>query len=344
VKSFVSTLFAANPDANVIVLGDLNDFQFSDTLSILEQAGLHALIDDLPLAERYSYVFQGNSQAIDHMLAGGGLLPRPRAYDPVHVNAEFATQVSDHDPQVAGFTLDGPTVSANGPYTVDEGSTTTLTASGSDPSGGALSYRWDLDGDGVYETVGATPAFSVADGPATRTVALIATAPDGATATSSAVVEVKNVAPSAVLTAPASVNAPSPILLELAAATDPSAADTAAGFEYAFDCGDGFGSWSAVATASCPTTDVGTRTVRGAIRDRDGGVTTYTAIVAISVSVDSLCATIRGWAKNAGQANSLCVKLQHGQIEAFAHEVDAQTGKAFTSDQAALLKRLAARL
>jgi hypothetical protein len=289
-------------------------------------------------------VFDGNSQAIDHMLVGGGLLPRPRAYDPVHVNAEFATQVSDHDPQVSGFTLDGPTVSANGPYTVDEGSTTTLTASGSDPSGGALTYRWDLDGDGVYETAGASPAFSAGDGPATHTVAVVATAPDGSTATSSTVVEVKNVAPSAVFTAPASVNAPGPIVLTLTGASDPSAADTAAGFQYAFDCGEGFGAWSANATASCPTTDVGTLTVRGAIRDRDGGVTTYGATVSVSVTVDSLCATVQGWAKNAGEANSLCVKLQHGQIEAFDNEVDAQTEKSFTTAQAAILKGLAARL
>jgi hypothetical protein len=38
------------------------------------------------------------------------------------------------------------------------------------------------------------------------------------------------------------------------------------------------------------------------------------------------------------------VKLQHGEIDAFSHEVDAQTGKAFTADQAATLKRLAGRL
>jgi predicted extracellular nuclease len=344
VKTFVSSLFSANPDANVIVLGDLNDFQFSDTLSILEQAGLHALIDDLPLNERYSYVFDGNSQAIDHMLVGGGLLPRPRAYDPVHVNAEFAIQVSDHDPQVGGFTLDGPTVSANGPYTVAEGSSTTLTASGSDPSGGALTYRWDFDGDGVYETAGAAPAFSVADGPAVRTVKLLATAPDGATATSTAVVEVENVGPSAMFIAPASVNAPNAIALALTGATDPSAADTAAGFEYAFDCGEGFGAWSRLATATCATTDVGQLAVRGAIRDRDGSVTEYTATVAVTVTVDSLCATVQDWAKNEGEANSLCVKLQHGETDAFGHEVDAQTGKAFTADRAAILKGLAARL
>jgi alpha-ketoglutarate-dependent taurine dioxygenase len=57
-----------------------------------------------------------------------------------------------------------------------------------------------------------------------------------------------------------------------------------------------------------------------------------------------LCATIAGWAKNDGEANSLCVKLQSGQIIAFDNEIDAQTGKAFTAEQAATLKRLAGRL
>ena len=126
VADFVSSILGANPSANVFVLGDLNDFQFSDTVSILESSGLHALIDDLPLNERYSYVFDGNSQVIDHTLIAGGVLPRPHAYDPVHVNAEFANQVSDHDPQVTGVTFAAPVVSAGGPYTVDEGGAVTL--------------------------------------------------------------------------------------------------------------------------------------------------------------------------------------------------------------------------
>jgi len=90
--------------------------------------------------------------------------------------------------------------------------------------------------------------------------------------------------------------------------------------------------------------DTGTLTVRGLVRDKDGGVTPYDATVVVSVTVDSLCAAVTGWAKNAGQANSLCVKLQDGQIDAFGHEVDAQTGKSFTDEQAAVLERLAARL
>jgi len=55
----------------------------------------------LPPNERYSYVFDGNSQALDHILVSPALLfPLPE-YDSVHVNAEFTPQQSDHDPQVA---------------------------------------------------------------------------------------------------------------------------------------------------------------------------------------------------------------------------------------------------
>jgi hypothetical protein len=111
VSSFVQSLLSADPDANVLVVGDLNDFQFSDTVSILEAAGLHDLVKDLPVDEQYTYVFDGNSQAIDHILVGGSLLQVPRDYDVVHVNSEFVDQVSDHDPQVASFQLQ-PTVQA----------------------------------------------------------------------------------------------------------------------------------------------------------------------------------------------------------------------------------------
>ena len=216
--------------------------------------------------ERYSYVFDGNSQAIDHTLVAGGLLSRPHEYDPVHVNAEFFDQVSDHDPQVTGVTFAAPAVSAGGPYTVDEGGSVALAASGSDAGGGSLTYRWDLDGDGTFETAGSTPTFSAAsiDGPATRTVSVQATAPDGATAVASTTVTIANVAPTATFTAPASVLAPNGFALSLSAPSDPSAADTAAGFTYAFDCGAGYGAWSSSPTAACDTTDVGPLAVRGA--------------------------------------------------------------------------------
>jgi predicted extracellular nuclease len=96
---FVQQIRAIDANANVVVLGDLNDFEFSDTIHILEAAGLTDLYETVPLAERYSYVFEGNSQTLDHILVSGSLLNRS-TLDVVHVNAEFADQASDHDPSV----------------------------------------------------------------------------------------------------------------------------------------------------------------------------------------------------------------------------------------------------
>jgi uncharacterized protein len=108
VNAFVDELVAADPQANVIVLGDINDFEFSQTVELLEGGVLTTLMDTLPPAERYSYVFEGNSQVLDQILVSNPLLRSfPVDYDPVHVNAEFADQASDHDPQVARLDLRG---------------------------------------------------------------------------------------------------------------------------------------------------------------------------------------------------------------------------------------------
>ena len=107
VAGFVEDLLAADKNANVIVLGDLNDFEFSETLEILEDGGLNNLMETLPPWERYSYVFDGNSQTLDQILVSKALMsPRPE-YDSVHVNAEFWDQASDHDPQVARLEVTG---------------------------------------------------------------------------------------------------------------------------------------------------------------------------------------------------------------------------------------------
>jgi hypothetical protein len=53
--------------------------------------------------------------------------------------------------------------------------------------------------------------------------------------------------------------------------------------KYFFDCGLGAGlTASASNLASCPTTDNGSRTVKGRIEDKDGGATEYTASVTIN--------------------------------------------------------------
>lgn len=105
VKDFVQSILAVDPNANVIVAGDLNDFEFSNPLNILKSAGLNNLIETLPANERYTYNFEGNAQTLDHILSSNNLLTRLDGFDVVHINSEFADQVSDHDPLVARFNL-----------------------------------------------------------------------------------------------------------------------------------------------------------------------------------------------------------------------------------------------
>ena len=108
VNDFVDEIAAVDPNASVIVLGDVNDYEFSETVDILEGGVMTTLMTTLPQAERYSYVFEGNSQVLDQILVSNNLLGNfPIDYDPVHVNAEFADQASDHDPQVARLDLRG---------------------------------------------------------------------------------------------------------------------------------------------------------------------------------------------------------------------------------------------
>ncbi|MCC8454116.1 endonuclease/exonuclease/phosphatase family protein [Streptomyces rochei] len=104
-NTFVKDILATQKNADVVALGDINDFEFSTTTRILEDDGaLWSAVKSLPRSERYSYVYQGNSQVLDQILVSpsirwGGRL----SYDSVHVNAEFHDQISDHDPQVLRF-------------------------------------------------------------------------------------------------------------------------------------------------------------------------------------------------------------------------------------------------
>ncbi|MGW4894062.1 lamin tail domain-containing protein [Kitasatospora sp. NPDC004240] len=106
VKAFTDQILAVDPNAAVIVLGDLNDFEFSVTTDLLTAGG--SLVDlprTLPAAERYSYVYEGNSQVLDHILISPALAATAYSYDIVHLNSEFAAQLSDHDPQTVRLPL-----------------------------------------------------------------------------------------------------------------------------------------------------------------------------------------------------------------------------------------------
>ncbi|MGW0792377.1 endonuclease/exonuclease/phosphatase family protein [Streptomyces sp. NPDC002911] len=106
VNTFVTSLLKADKSAQVVTLGDLNDFAFSPTMqALISGRVLKPLITTLPADEQYSYVYDGNSQTLDHILTSPAV--RRFDYDVVHINAEFADQASDHDPQIVRIDVKG---------------------------------------------------------------------------------------------------------------------------------------------------------------------------------------------------------------------------------------------
>ena len=108
VHDFVAELVKIDPDSRVIVLGDLNDFYFSPPIKVLRGNIMQNLIESLPIEERYTYIYEGNSQTLDHILITQGLIDSFLSLDVMHMNSEFdyASHLSDHDPLVATFILE----------------------------------------------------------------------------------------------------------------------------------------------------------------------------------------------------------------------------------------------
>ncbi len=173
-----------------------------------------------------------------------------------------------------------PTASHGGPYTGSEGTAVALSGSGSDPNGGAVTYDWDLNNDGTYETPGQSLNYTWVDNN-TYTIRFRVTSSTMQTTVVTTTATISNVAPTATFNAPTSVNEGDTVTLSLTSPSDPSTDDTTAGFTYAFDCGSGYNSFSSTTTRNCPTTDNGTLAVAGRIRDKDGGISTYTANVTV---------------------------------------------------------------
>lgn len=148
VNTYVDGLLAADPAAKVVVAGDLNDFGFEQPLSVLRgvatvtnydvpgsdpieataayvpggAAVLNDLQDTLPPDQRFDYVFEGNAETLDHMLATPALAAGAQ-FQPVHINSEFFDQTSDHDPLVGLFDLSArsPSMPLNIVLTNDDG-------------------------------------------------------------------------------------------------------------------------------------------------------------------------------------------------------------------------------
>ncbi|KAH6981103.1 Endonuclease/exonuclease/phosphatase [Ilyonectria sp. MPI-CAGE-AT-0026] len=106
---FVAQISAIDRKAHIIVAGDFNEFvQVEPMQTFLETSGLMDMDDAAKISEveRYTYLFDMNCEALDHMFISKNLRTGVK-YEHMHLNTwqNFDDQVSDHDPSVARFNL-----------------------------------------------------------------------------------------------------------------------------------------------------------------------------------------------------------------------------------------------
>ncbi|MCL4264796.1 MAG: hypothetical protein KJ069_16355 [Anaerolineae bacterium] len=208
-------------------------------------------------------------------------------------------------------------------YSLAEGSEISVNAVAIDPEETLLTYTWDLDNDGEFESSGQTVIFSAAqlDGPSEHVVTVLVTDIGGLTDTSQTTISILNVAPIADFEISEST------LVEGESATvsfsepyDPSIDDSNSGFFYSYDCSnDGTLEASDVATVSyvCEYPDDGAFTARGRIKDKDGDFTDYAVAVevltvqqAVESSIDNVQELVNAGVLNQGQGNALLNRLE----------------------------------
>lgn len=202
VHDFVAQALNQFPGLRVVALGDMNDYDFSAPLQTLSgQSAGTVILSDLSSSllapeERYSYVYQGNSQEIDHIYVSNALLSNAQV-QAVHLNSEFATQASDHDPLIASLQIaaanQAPIANAGSNRTVAYAQTVTLDGSASrDPDGSISRYSWvQTAGTKVTLSSGsaAKPTFKAPSRATTLNFTLTVT--DNAGASASAQVSIK---------------------------------------------------------------------------------------------------------------------------------------------------------
>lgn len=235
--------------------------------------------------------------AVDY---GDGTGPQPLALNPDKTFALRHTY-ADEGPHAVTVTLDdghGPAAVASFVVSivdrsapvftvpvlsdVQEGGSLTLHAVLADPDANdTVMFEWL--GDGRADA--ADPAAYTLSGLESGTHVVRVTARDQAgNATMFDVeVHVRNVAPTAVFSADGPIDEGSAATVSFSAATDPSAADAAAGLAYAFDF-DGDGVFEVAGTSPVVShvfAQDGTYIVHGRVTDRDGGSTDYAAAVTV---------------------------------------------------------------
>jgi predicted extracellular nuclease len=112
--SILEEILTEDPGANIAILGDLNSFYHSLPIDTLREAGLNHVFEAWsdPQVNPYSYIYQGESQNLDHILVTPSLMSTLEHIEILHTNADFppaepgdpsSIRKSDHDPIIATF-------------------------------------------------------------------------------------------------------------------------------------------------------------------------------------------------------------------------------------------------
>lgn len=107
-------ILAEDPAAYLSVIGDLNSYFHTRPIDTLRNAGLVHVFERLPAEERYTYVYQGVSQTLDHIMVTPSLDALIQQVYVLHVNADYPIPApddstplhkSDHDPVIVIFSI-----------------------------------------------------------------------------------------------------------------------------------------------------------------------------------------------------------------------------------------------
>ncbi|MEJ2210279.1 MAG: lamin tail domain-containing protein [Anaerolineae bacterium] len=113
--TLVERILEEEPEAYVVVMGDLNSFYDSPPLDVLRAAGLRHVYEFVAPLRPYTYIYEGVAETLDHLLLTPSLYEHLARVEVLHVDADYplpmpgddaAGQVSDHDPLVAVFSFE----------------------------------------------------------------------------------------------------------------------------------------------------------------------------------------------------------------------------------------------
>lgn len=105
VNGFIKDILERDPQAKVLLAGDLNDFPWSEPVQTLAGSQLINLFQTVAPGKWFTYIYQGNGQVMDQMLLSQSFMDNLVEFKPLHINSVLpaSEQISDHDPIIAIF-------------------------------------------------------------------------------------------------------------------------------------------------------------------------------------------------------------------------------------------------